>query len=223
MVVAIEGSLAGRKTAHEYVKDSLRQAILRGTIPGGTRLVQADVASELRVSTTPVREALRDLATEGLIRLDPHRGAIVHELSFDETVEVHVICKLLEPEAMRQAAKVITEATLAEAAELKDQMIEERDPGRWADLNRQFHGVLIQDIPSKHMLDILRTLRDTAAMYVGRAVAFRPVQMEEANRDHDEFLRVMRSGNAAEAARMSKRHLDMTLQTIRAARHLIET
>src|SRR5690349_18480778 len=115
MGLAIEGSLAGRKTAHEYVKDSLRQAILRGAIPGGTRLVQADVASELQVSTTPVREALRDLATEGLIRLDPHRGAIVSQLSYGEAVEIQQICKLLEPEAMRQAALAITDDTLKQA------------------------------------------------------------------------------------------------------------
>ena len=62
-------------SAHELARETLRQAILRGQLPGGARLVQADLAVHLRVSTTPVREALRDLATEGLIVLDRHWGA----------------------------------------------------------------------------------------------------------------------------------------------------
>lgn len=217
----IPSSLAGRKTAHEFVKDSLRQAILRGTIPGGARLVQADVARDLQVSTTPVREALRDLATEGLVRLDPHRGAIVHRLSYDETREIHDIMKLLEPEAMRQAVKAMTPERLDEARTLATQMVDETDPGRWADLNRQFHGALIEDIPSKYLLDILRTLRDMAAMYVGVAISHRPVQMQEANKEHQEFLDVLASGQAAAAAQLSRRHLNLTLRTLEKSRHLL--
>jgi DNA-binding GntR family transcriptional regulator len=222
-MVEIAASFAGPRTAHEYVKDSLRQAILRGTIPGGSRLVQKDVARDLQVSTTPVREALRDLATEGLIRLDPHRGAIVHRLSYDETREVHDICKLLEPEAMKQAAKCTSEETLAAAESLAQQMSDESDPGRWADLNRQFHGVVIQDIKSKYLLDILRTLRDTAAMYVGVAIQERPGQMEEANDHHLEIIDALRTGNAKRAADLSRRHLDLTIRTLEESRHVLES
>jgi DNA-binding GntR family transcriptional regulator len=212
--------VTGRKTAHEYVKDSLRQAILRGTIPGGSRLVQADVARDLQVSTTPVREALRDLATEGLIRLDPHRGAIVHRLSFEETKEIHNICKLLEPEAMSQAAKCVRPETLAEAEQLRKLMVAEKDPGRWADLNRQFHGMLIRDIDSKYLLDILRTLRDISAMYVGLAARHRPAQMQDGNEDHPMFIEVLRKGDSAGAARLSRRHLDLTIKTLDHAQYL---
>ena len=221
-MVEIAASFAGPRTAHEYVKDSLRQAILRGTIPGGSRLVQKDVARDLQVSTTPVREALRDLATEGLIRLDPHRGAIVHRLSYEETREVHDICKLLEPEAMKQAAKCITATTIAEAEVLAQQMVEETDPGRWADLNRQFHGVVIQDIGSKYLLDILRTLRDTAAMYVGVAIQERAGQMDDANHDHREIIDVLRSGNGKRAAELARKHLDLTLRTLEESKHVLE-
>lgn len=221
-MVDFTASFTGRRTAHEYVKDSLRQAILRGEVAGGARLVQADVARHLQVSTTPVREALRDLATEGLIRLDPHRGAIVHELSYEETREIHDICKLLEPEAMRQAVKAVTETTLAEAEALMAQMEAESDPGRWADLNRQFHATVVQDIPGKQLLEILRGLRDTAAMYVGRAVRVRPVQMNEGNQEHYEFLDVLRNGDGNAAAKLSRRHLDLTIKTLEESRHALE-
>ena len=82
---------ATRQTAHEYVREVLRRAILSGDIPVGSRLVQAELATTLEVSTTPVREALRDLASEGLIQFDPHRGAVVSELSGEELQEIYEI------------------------------------------------------------------------------------------------------------------------------------
>jgi DNA-binding GntR family transcriptional regulator len=67
---------SGHHSAQAFVCDALRRAILSGRLPPGTRLVHTRIAEDLRVSTTPVREALRDLAAAGLIRLDAHRGAV---------------------------------------------------------------------------------------------------------------------------------------------------
>ena len=102
------GYAGTRKTAHEFVREVLRRAILSGELTGSTRLVQAELAATLEVSTTPVREALRDLASEGLIRFDPHRGAVVEELSRDELNEVYAIRKVLEPLALTQALPNLT-------------------------------------------------------------------------------------------------------------------
>jgi DNA-binding transcriptional regulator YhcF (GntR family) len=85
-----------RQTAHQYVVESLRNAIVEGVLTPGTRLIQAAIAEELEVSTTPVREALQDLAAEGLVRLDPHRGAIVYGFDLAECREIYELRMLLE-------------------------------------------------------------------------------------------------------------------------------
>src|SRR5687767_15583832 len=117
----------GRRTAHEFVKDSLRRAILRGDLSGGARLIQADLAAMLNVSTTPVREALRDLATEGLITLDRHRGGVVRELNWQEMEAIRLIRHQLEPLAVRLVVENITDAELDEAERFRGRMAKERD------------------------------------------------------------------------------------------------
>ncbi|MGH3328253.1 MAG: GntR family transcriptional regulator [Streptomycetales bacterium] len=197
--------------------ETLRRVILNGELAGGTRLVQADLAKQLGVSTTPVREALRDLATEGLIRLDPHRGAIVRELKLDEVREIYELRKLLEPVSIRRAVERITSARLDEAAELAAGMEAQDDPARWVELNRAFHAVFASASDSPRLETILEGLRDSAAVYVGLSIKIRPRQMTGGNADHRALLKAVRRGDADAAAGIEVRHLESTMRAIEAA------
>jgi DNA-binding GntR family transcriptional regulator len=207
-----------RRTAHELVRDTLRRAILRGALPGGTRLVQADIAARLNVSTTPVREALRDLATEGLIRLDAHRGAIVYEPDLEEVRELYDLRKILEPEAMKRAVRHVTDEELQRAEAIQHQMDEEQDPAVWVDLNTEFHGLLADAARSPRLSSILKTLRDAAAVYVALALKVRGEQMVLGNKHHHELLDAMRRRDARAAAKIVVEHLDSTMRAVDAAR-----
>src|SRR5665811_2234033 len=114
-----------RQTAHEYVREVLRKNILNGDLPGGARLVQAELGAMLDVSTTPVREALRDLASEGLVRFDPHRGAVVTELDLEDVKDIYEIRRILEPEAMRQSAPKVSEELLVQLRKLHQRMADD--------------------------------------------------------------------------------------------------
>lgn len=208
-----------RQTAHEFVRDALRGQILRGDLEGGTRLVQTEIARELGVSTTPVREALRDLATEGLVRLDAHRGGIVNKLTFDDLREIHELCRLVEPEAMRRVVAVVDERLLASARGLTDQMEVEDDPVRWTELNRDFHASLLDAIPSERQRLLLRGLRDSAAPYVALAIRSRGAdQFHTANRQHLEILEALTAGDADRCAQLTRTHVDLTLTALEGAR-----
>jgi DNA-binding GntR family transcriptional regulator len=204
-----------RRTAHQSVVDTLRRAILSGVLPGGSHLVQADIAEQLQVSTTPVREALRDLAAEGLIRLDAHRGAVVHECSVGEMEEIYGLRRILEPEAIRRALERVTDAELDRAEGILKDMESEDDFGTWVDLNREFHALIEDASGSPRLAAILKSLRDISALYVGLSIQTDARDFQSANAEHRAILEACRARDQQRAVEVVLRHLEVTRHAIR--------
>jgi DNA-binding GntR family transcriptional regulator len=203
-----------RVTAHQFVHDTLRRAILSGALAGGARLVQADLATQLSVSTTPVREALRDLTVEGLVEFRPHIGAVVRELDMEALIELYEVRKALEPLSLRRAAARITPAEMAEAEALQKLMNKEKDPAAWTELNWQFHSVLERAAHSPFLQSVVKSVQDVAAIYVAHSLHLRPNRLASGNREHRALLTALRSGDVDAAAAMLVQHLDNTLDSI---------
>jgi DNA-binding GntR family transcriptional regulator len=129
------------------VKDRILRWILEGELAPGSRIVETRVARQLGTSQAPVREALRDLATLGLVEMHPYRGARVRIPHADELVEAMEVRGELEAIAARQAARLIDEATLSRMRRLLDGM---RDAASRGDahgqalLNSEFHTCVIE-------------------------------------------------------------------------------
>jgi DNA-binding GntR family transcriptional regulator len=200
-------------TAHEFARETLRGAILRGDLEGGTRLVQADIAHWLDVSTTPVREALRDLATEGLIVLHNHRGGSVRVLDWDEMQEILLIRQQLEHLAVTMGVERITETELGRAEMLCELMADEPDLGMWVDLNRRFHFVLHDAMQSPRLTDIVKRLEESAAIFIAQAQRQNPDIRRKANADHIALLDAYRQRDSAAALEIQTRHLLLPLST----------
>jgi len=162
---------------------------LSGSLPGGSRLVQADIAAQLNVSTTPVREALRDLTSDGLVQFDPHRGAVVYKIDMDELKEIYEIRKALESLAIRMAAARITKAQLGEAAALQRKMVKEKDPAVWVTENWKFHSLLEEAANSSRLAGLVKNIQGTAALYVAHSVKLNPKRIQEGNTEHHAILR----------------------------------
>ncbi len=198
-----------RVTAHEFVRETLREGILNGTLPGGTRLVQANLAAQLQVSTTPIREALRDLASEGQIELDAHRGATVHQISNDELEEIYELRMMLEVMAMRRAAERITPKQLERVRTVFDAMQAAPQSANWVMLNRDFHMTIYEAANSPRLLGILRTLLDTSVMYVSAALESAPNIREQAGIDHKNIVEVLVQHDVEGAVRAIQDHLNI--------------
>lgn len=203
-----------RKTANEMVREALRVAILSGQLPGGTRLMQAEIAATLDVSTTPVREALMQLAADGLIQFDPHRGAVVHEIDLAELREIYEIRTALEQIAVRQAATNITDDLLDEAAELIKEMDGTDEPAVWVQRNWEFHQVVEQGSGAKRLLNVIKSVQDSASLYVAHSLQVNPKRMREANGEHRALLAAIRKKDGDRAAKILGDHLNHTIAAI---------
>jgi DNA-binding GntR family transcriptional regulator len=132
-------------TSAERTLDTLREDILRGTLPAGARLGEVELADRLGVSRTPVREALSRLAAEGLVELVPNRGARVASWTVDELEGVFALRSLLEPQLTALAVPHAAPADLDELDLLAARMVElgDRDLDALVPLNRAFHDRLV--------------------------------------------------------------------------------
>ena len=203
-----------RKTANQMVRETLRVAILSGQVQGGTRLVQADIAATLDVSTTPVREALMQLASEGLIEFDPHRGAVVHEIDLAELREIYEIRSALEQIAVRHAAVNIGDDQIDEAAALIKEMDDTEEPAVWVQRNWDFHQVVEQGSGAKRLLNVIKAVQNSASLYVAHSLQVNPQRMREANAEHRALLEAVRRHDGDQAAKVLEEHLNQTIDAI---------
>lgn len=173
---------------------------------------QAEIAERFEVSTTPVREAFASLASEGLVRQDAHRGAVVFVPSKDDLVQNYEIRLALEPLATRIAA---TEATLEDLEKLAHLLEEMRGPlvgdtpRHGAELNARFHATIYNATRRPRLAELIQQLRDAAAAYV-QLLTLKPQPMkyiEGAHAEHQEIVDALRARAPEEAAGAMTRHL----------------
>ena len=200
--------------ASHKVKLVLRRGIVTGTIPGGTRLVQTSIASEMAVGARQVRDALRELAAEGFVKLDSRGGAVVHELGRSELQDVYEIRMMLEPVATARAATLASTEIMLHAAGLLAVMETETDPALWAERNSAFHDLIAEAGSSPRLVAMLRNLRELSALYVTHSIIAMPGRARRANAEHAQILRAIICRDPEAAAEAALRHLDGTLRAL---------
>jgi DNA-binding GntR family transcriptional regulator len=215
MDVLVPDVLRGRRTIQEIVAKALRDAIVTGRLKGGERLHQDGIASKLGVSRMPVREALRQLESEGLVVFTPHRRVSVADLSPDELREIYEIRIALELLALDLAVPRLSAQHLTRLGAVLDQMDRVTDPGRWLDLNRTFHGLLYGASRRSRLCALIDSLRGNVDRYL-RIFVSRVERRAHAQAEHRRILRACRRGQSADAKHALRRHLDETLHQLEA-------
>lgn len=199
----------GRSTTAKIVADRLRVEIQEGTLAPGTRLRQNEVANRFGVSTTPVREAFAQLQAEGLVRIDPHRGAVVFHPTAEDLLEYYEIREALEMLAVSHVAGNIDDKRAGELADLVDRMRRTTNPRRWLQMNDEFHLRLYEIAERPHLSSLIASLRDASNPYIYMFVASAKPP-EGANDEHQEILDACLRGDRKAAQRAIRDHLRHT-------------
>ena len=209
---AVLRRVARPRTATDHVSDSLRRSILNGDLVGGTRLSLAELASTFDVSTTPVREALRELSFEGLVRIDSYRGGVVNEVTKSEIEEIVRIRTVLEPIAAREAVEGMTPEIMGEAQEILDEMAASDTWDGWVQGNRAFHRKLYEASSSRRLVSLIKSLQDTQVVFVSATLRKSPILKETATKDHNEMIDSITSGDVDRLIEVTLRHLTIPIR-----------
>lgn len=175
----------------------IRQRIHDGRYVPGYRLVLGQIAGELDVSVVPVREAIRRLEAEGLVTFERNVGAQVAMIETTEYVHTMETLAIIEGAATRLTAHLVTPERIEKARSINQDMVASLDdfnPHRFTELNREFHSVLYHDCPNPHILDLvyrgwnrLHVLRDSTFSFV-------PGRARESVNEHEQILQLIESG-----------------------------
>ncbi|HUN70599.1 MAG TPA: GntR family transcriptional regulator [Burkholderiales bacterium] len=191
----------------------LQEAIRDGALAPGTRLREEDLAATLRMSRTPVREALRQLQSEGLVSQDAQRGMAVSRLDHQMMTELYLMRDVLEGAAARLAARHASEA---EVAVLRDLVAVEarlgRDPQVLARHNQRFHEALYLAAHNRYLLRTLNALRDAMALLGETTYAARG-RAETALAEHRAIVEAISAGDAAAAETAARAHIQGAQRT----------
>lgn len=208
------GGLENADTLQERVAAWLRLAILSGRYSPGERLIQAEIADHLKVSITPVREALRDLAAEGVLSLSPRRGVSVRTLTLDEVRELRMLCAILERKCGELICERIRPDELHQAEALDRAMwsLDARDD--YFALNSRFHLFLYDTARSPELTAILRRIHDAKMPYLPATFQRANARFQDGLTEHRAFLRACADRDPAAAGDIMMRHFDVMFDHI---------
>lgn len=200
----------------DVVFNTLRQAILRGELKPGERLMEIQLANKLGVSRTPIREALRKLELEGLVNMVPRKGAEVADITEKSLRDVLEVRKALEELSVQLACEKITEEEIEElkrVAERFKDTLDDQDVTKIAEADVAFHDVIYTATDNQKLILLLNNLREQMYRY---RVEY--LKKEEAYpqliAEHEELIDNISKRNKEEATRIMCEHIDNQFATV---------
>lgn len=200
----------------DVVFNTLRQAILRGELKPGERLMEIQLANKLGVSRTPIREAIRKLELEGLVLMIPRKGAEVADITEKSLLDVLEVRRALEELSAQLACDRITEEEILElkvAAEEFKKVLKSSDVTEIAEADVRFHDVIYLATKNQKLISLLNNLREQ--MYRYRVEYLKKEEVyEQLIREHEEIIEHISRREKDEATRIVCQHIDNQMDTV---------
>ncbi|WP_171016888.1 GntR family transcriptional regulator [Pseudalkalibacillus caeni] len=195
----------------------IRKMILNGELKAGARINQAQLAEKFKISRGPVREALRSLQNEGLIKHETNKGTFVTTLSKQDAFEIYTLRALLEAEAAQLAVFNLTEKDFRKLEELLDQfyqMMVEQNLESQAQCDILFHRTIVEASKHSRLINMHRQLdTQVGAMYLTVSNKV-PVRVHQVVENHQILLDVLRTKDKEKIKEIFSEHYTQTLKDL---------
>ncbi|MDK2881641.1 MAG: hypothetical protein PWQ99_1416 [Clostridia bacterium] len=198
------------KPLREVVFDTLREAIINGVLRPGERLMELQLAEELGVSRTPIREAIRKLELEGFVVMVPRKGAYVAGISLKNIADVFEVRAALEALAAGLAAERITDEELEGLERIivrKKKSIEEGDVAGFVQCDMEFHDAFYKASRNERLVQILGNLQDEIHRFRSVSLAY-PGRMQDALEEHRKIVEAVAERDVARAQKLAWEHIE---------------
>lgn len=205
-----------RKTLHEELTQGLRDLIIRGDLQPGVKVPEKDLCEAYKVSRTPLREALKVLASEGLVVLEPNRGARVSLITQEDLAEVFPVMGALEALAGELACQNITPAELNDIRTHHEAMLahyRDRDLASYYAANQRIHEGILAAAKNQTLTAHYRSLaaRVQRARYVANTT---PARWTQAVEEHELIMSHLAARNGEKLAAILRLHLENKLRAV---------
>lgn len=200
----------------DVVFNTLRQAILRGELKPGERLMEIQLANKLGVSRTPVREAIRKLELDGLVLMIPRKGAEVAQISEKSLRDVLEVRRSLEALAARLACERISRQALSELKEAErafEEVLGSDDITVVAEADVAFHSIIYIATDNQRLIQLLSNFREQMYRYRVEYLKRKECHPQLLS-EHRDMIRFLENGEADEAIHITCQHIDNQVKTV---------
>lgn len=204
------------KPLRELVCETIRQAIIDGTFSPGERLMEIQMADEMGVSRTPVREAIRKLELEGFVVMIPRRGTYVADISIKDITEIYEIRTSLDVLAAGLAAERITDDELEALNRMLveiGQHIADNNMEKIVEIDTAFHDILYQASRNERLCSIINNLREQLTGIRSRSMSY-PGRLVETMDEHRSLVDCIAARNVEAAQEAARVHIENAEHTL---------
>lgn len=194
----------------DEIADIIRDRILKGEYKIGEKIKENQIATELRVSRTPIREAFKQLENEGLIDYIPNRGCFAKGFTKQDIEDIYAVRKALEVLSVEWAVNRITPeeiSNLQDQSDLMEFYTTRKDGRKVLEINTDFHDIIYNATGSRFMAQVLRSYKEYIEQ-TRKVLFYEQEYLDEIFQEHKAILEAIKEGDAAKAKEAMARHLD---------------
>jgi DNA-binding GntR family transcriptional regulator len=211
-------SLVSNIALFEAADGVIRKLIFDRALKPGERIDEQALAKELGISRTPLREALKVLQNEGLVKLVPRRGCFVAKLTERDVDEIYAMIGLLESACAARAAELATPGDIARLRKITQRMVQmaaEKNYKKYFDANLAAHAAVLEIAGNRWQRSVIEYLRGLCRLWPYVSVGNIPGRLEESLREHEALCAAIEAHDAPRAQDIMRRHIGHTLEALR--------